>query len=318
MASWWPQSENCWTTWRGASADASIRGFRGGPHPPGPDQGLSGGACRSILALSLYPELLDLRPGGARNPWGTARRLARRSAAGALSPLGWPWMGSRPGTESGLNVRHPRSTPRDPLFDLAILWWFDHLVHDRDHDRLGAADVQEHPVDVGDASTAARGQEASESVQGRPPEAQRRDDEILPGEQDISFGWMSSDAHPASGVLHPLRSALQAHLAGSVRNGSRTFGGLFRERGESLYGKWELRQRRILRSGVSQALLAALPGSHPHPGHGFPRNRPVPERDELLQPRSCSRIALYHHGSDRHRAHLSAATTDSKSSAEQE
>ena len=79
------------------------------------------------------------------------------------------------------------------------------------HGDPDAADAQGHEVDAADAAAAARDQAPAAAVQGRPPEAQRRDDEALPGAQDQPGGRVPAVAPAGAGVHRPLPGADKAH-----------------------------------------------------------------------------------------------------------
>ncbi len=69
-------------------------------------------------------------------------------------------------------------------------------------------------VDDGDAAGAAGDQEAPGEVQERPRQAQRRDDEVLPGEQDQPARGLSAPPGADAGVLRAVPGdggAVQAH-----------------------------------------------------------------------------------------------------------
>ena len=93
-----------------------------------------------------------------------------------------------------------------------------HLAADAvDHDPAAAAHAQGHPQHAGHAEAAARAQEDPGQVQGRSPEAQRRDDGVLQGEQHQPGLGLPAAAAADAGVLHPVPHALRAAEPGALR-----------------------------------------------------------------------------------------------------
>src|SRR6185437_16402159 len=108
---------------------------------------------------------------------------------------------------AGEHLEHPRSARARhaldpgllPLLDRAAVGLVDRGADDPRPDRPRAADRAADPLDAVAAGARAADEGDPEEVQGRAPEAQRRADEVLQGEQHQPGRVVPADGRAAAG-----------------------------------------------------------------------------------------------------------------------
>src|SRR5207244_6880729 len=101
----------------------------------------------------------------------------------------------------------PQTRPERAAFGRPALGVVDRRPDDHRPDAARTADGEADPLDAEHAGPRAADEGDPTQVQGRPPEAQRRADEVLQGEQHQSGGLVPAARRPVADLHRPLLHA---------------------------------------------------------------------------------------------------------------